>query len=108
MVKKIVALLLVAPVALLGVAVIKYDQLGLNKYLGFAPDLVVQIILGTVGFALLGLANFLWMANPAPAARQSANPGEAERPCPHCGGLVRAGASVCRHCLETLSSPGGR
>ncbi len=101
--RKIVALLLVAPVAVLGVAVLKYDQLGLNKYLGFAPDLVVQIILGAVGFSLLALANYLWMANPAPAVRQPANPGEAEKPCPHCGAPVRPGASVCKHCLETLS-----
>ncbi len=108
MLRKIIAILLVAPVALLGFAAIRYDSLGLDKYLGFASPLVMQILLGTVGLALLGLANYLWMANPAPPVKPAANPGEAEKPCPHCGGLVRPGASVCKHCLETLSSPRGR
>jgi ribosomal protein S14 len=99
--RKIIAILLVAPVALLGFAAIRYDSLGLNQYLGFAPDLAVQIGLGTVALLLLALANHLWSATPAKAA-QPEKPAEAERPCPHCGGLVRTGAALCRHCLENL------
>jgi hypothetical protein len=102
MARKIIAILLVAPVALLGFAAIRYDSLGLNQYLGFAPDLAVQIGLGTVGLLLLAVANHLWSATPAKAATGPEKPAEAERPCPHCGGLVRTGAAVCRHCLENL------
>jgi hypothetical protein len=59
--RKAVAVALVLPVAALAVVAIRWDSLGLGEYVDFLPGLVAQIIVGALGFALLALANFLWL-----------------------------------------------
>jgi hypothetical protein len=63
--KKVVAVLLVIPVAGLIAAVVKWDDLGLDKQITVVSPFVGQVIAGFIGFGLLGLANYLWTGKTA-------------------------------------------
>jgi hypothetical protein len=70
-------------------------------------------------FLVAGLGGFIWWsvdyyrkrarkgaAAPSAVTRSEARapaPVTGEVPCPHCGGMIRAGASFCKHCREFLS-----
>ncbi len=55
---RVIAVLLVAPVAVCAIAVLQWSK-G-NEFLGVLGGIVPSIIVGAVGFGLLGLANYLW------------------------------------------------
>jgi hypothetical protein len=57
LVKRVVAVLLVVPIALCLAAVVKSQDFGI----GVLPS----ILIGAVGFGLLGLANYLWTGKPS-------------------------------------------
>src|SRR5207249_4430911 len=57
LVKRVIAVLLVIPIAVCTVVVIKSQDFGIG--------LVPAILVGAVGFGLLGLANYLWTGKTA-------------------------------------------
>ncbi len=58
--RRVLAVLLVVPIAGCLVLATKWQDLGLGRPFEVLPELVGQILVAMVGFALLGLANYLW------------------------------------------------
>jgi hypothetical protein len=57
-VQRIVAVLLVAPVALCAITVLQWNKD--QEFLGVQGGIVGSIVVGAIGFGLLALANYLW------------------------------------------------
>ncbi len=61
--RRIMALMLIIPVALLVVAVVKWEVLELGRFTPPFPDIVNKILVGGVALTLLVVANVLWTSS---------------------------------------------